>query len=153
MLRERSFAPVIAALVLLPVGLPATTASAAARVRPFDAQFQDFPCGSPRAGELRLCGTGRIGHFGPVTSKLVLRHRAGGPAPGCMTYTGTRTVTLAGDKGRLRLSVTGPACGSRAWGTFTIVGGTGVFSHARGEGVIWGTPLRLRYFGVLTLAR
>ena len=129
--KERSFALGIAALALVLVGLLATAASAAPLVRQFDGQFRDAPCGSA----LKLCGSGRISHFGSVTSTVVLRPTAVGPFPGCQTDTGTRTVTFAKEKGKLRLAIRGSACSApvsraRAWGTFTIVAGSGVFSNA-----------------------
>ena len=152
MFRERSLALGIAAPALVLVGL-ATAASAAPRVRPFDGQFRDTPCGSPRAGELKLCGTGTIRNFGSVTSTVLLRRTAVNTIPGCATYTGTRTLTFAKEKSKLRLAIRGPSCATRTWGRFTIVTGTGVFSNAKGQGVIWGTPFRVRYFGVLMLRK
>ena len=147
MFRERSLVLGIAAPTLLLVGL-ATAASAAPHAAPFDAQFRDgLPCPSPRAGELKICGTGRIKNFGSVTSTELLRRTAVDPIPSCATYAGTRTLTLAKDKSKLRLAIRGHACGTRGWGRFTIVGGTGVFSHAKGLGVIWGTS-----FGFATTA-
>jgi hypothetical protein len=147
--KERSFALGIAAPALVLVGLLATAASAAPLIRQFDGQFRDAPCGSA----LKLCGSGSVSHFGSVTSTVVLRPTAVVAFPGCPIYTGTRTLTFAKEKSTLRLAIRGSACGARAWGTFMIVTGTGVFSNAKGQGVIWGTPLQLRYFGVLTLAK
>jgi hypothetical protein len=148
--KERSFALGIAAPALVLVGLFATAASAAPLIRQFDCQFRDAPWGA-----LELCGSGRISHFGSVTSTVVLRPTAVGPFAGCQTYTGARTLTFAKEKGKLRLAVRGSACfpprsPARAWGTFTIVTGSGIFSNAKGQGVIWGTPLQLRYFGLLS---
>ena len=154
MFKERSFALGIAALALVLVGLLATAASAAPRIRQFDGQFRDARCGSAN-----LCGSGTISHFGSVTSKVVLRTTAAvGLFSGCLTGTGTRTVTFAKGKGKLWLAIRGSACfpplsPARAWGTFTIVRGSGLFSNAKGQGVIWGTPLQLRYFGLLRLAK
>ena len=149
MLKERSIALGIAAPAVVLVGLLATAAAAAPRIRPFDAQFRDVPCGPP----LRFCGIGRVSHLGSVTSIVVLRPTAVSPLPGCVTYMGTRTLTFSKEKSKLRLAIRGPACAGRGWGTFTIVTGTGVFSNARGQGVIWGTPLQVRYYGLLTLAK
>ena len=152
MFTQRSFALGIAAPALVLIGLLAAAASAAP-LRPFDGQFTDGPCGSGRPGELKLCGTGTTSLFGPVTSTVVFRLTKNGPFAGCLTYIGTRTLTFANKKNTLRLAIRGPACGSRGWGTFTIVTGTGVFSHARGQGVIWGTVQHVRYYGALTLAK
>ena len=65
---------------------------------------------------------------------------------------------LCEEKGKLRLALRGSACfapvsRARAWETSTIVAGSGVFSNAKGHGVIWGTPLQPRYSGLLTLAK
>ena len=112
MFKERSFALGIAAPALVLVGLHATAASAAPPVRPFDGQFTDTPCGSDRAGELKLCGTGTISLFGSVTSTSVSRATPNGPFAGCLTYTGTRTLTFAKKKNTLRLAIRGYVCGT-----------------------------------------
>jgi hypothetical protein len=63
-------------------------------------------------------------------------------------------VTLVTHKrSTLRFAVKGPACGAQAWGTFRIVSGTGIFSHAHGSGVNWGFVGRLRYYGVIRIGR
>jgi hypothetical protein len=59
----------------------------------------------------------------------------------------TRTLTFPKEKSKLRLAIRGPSCATRAWGRFTIVTGTGVFSNAKGQGVIWGP-----HFGFATSA-
>jgi hypothetical protein len=152
--KERLFALGIAAPALVFIGLLATAAFAAP-LRPFDGQFTDGPCRSGRPGELKLCGTGTISLFGSVTSTIVLRLRAtSNPRfAGCLTGTGTRTLTFAKKKNTLRLAIRGLVCGPRGWGTFTIVTGTGVFSNAKGQGVTWGTVQHVRYYGVITLAK
>jgi hypothetical protein len=138
----------IAAIAALLLGLVAATASAAPRVRSFDAQFSDHSC-----GQGKLCGTGTVTGFAAVKSEVVLAPAAS-PAPGCFGGKGTRTVTLDKDpNSTMRLAIQGAACGARAWGTFKIVAGTGAFAAAKGSGVIWGTTISLRYYGVLTLTR
>ncbi|HZQ64949.1 MAG TPA: hypothetical protein VFA66_06960 [Gaiellaceae bacterium] len=136
---------IAAAIAAATASTPALCAGAA--TRPFDAQFHDKPC-----GPTKLCGTGVLAGFGAVTTELVVTPVGPGPAPGCTLGKGTRTLTLAKDSAsRLRLAVQGPLCGARAFGTFSVVSGTGVFAHARGGGVILGPPLALRYYGVLAL--
>lgn len=142
----RQFLLGITAIAALLVGVLAATASAAPQVRPFDARFNDREC-----GEGKLCGTGTVIGFGRVKSELAFG-AAAAAAPGCLGAKGSRTVTLANDaSSTLRLAVQGSVCGARAWGTFKIVSGTGVFAGAKGSGIIWGTPFSVRYFGVLTL--
>jgi len=142
---KRQFVLGITVIAALLVGVLAATASAAPPVRPFDAHFNDRSCGG------KLCGTGTVIGFGRVKTELALG-AAAAPAPGCLGGKGPRTVTLENDaNSTLRLAVQGSACGTRAWGTFKIVSGTGVFAGAKGSGIIWGTPFSVRYFGVLTL--
>jgi hypothetical protein len=134
MLTMRWLALAVASAALLFFGLFARAASTAPRGRPFDAQFKDTPCGA-----LPMVELGR-----PVA----------GPAPGCMIYRGTRTLTLAKHTHthtRLRLAVHGPACGSGAWNLHDL-SREPESSQSQGQGVIWGTPLQLRYFGVIALA-
>ena len=124
----------------------APTASAVPRARPFDARFSDHEC-----AEGKFCGTGAVIGFGRVKTELALG-AAAPPAPGCFGGKGTRRVTLENEpKSALRLAVQGAACGTRAWGTFKIVSGTGIFAGAKGSGIIWGSPTSPRYFGVLSL--
>ena len=128
------------------VGVLSATASAAPRAGPFDARFSDREC-----GEGKFCGTGTVTGFGRVKTVLALG-AAAPPAPGCFGGKGTRRMTLESDpKSALRLAVSGAACGTRAWGTFKIVSGTGVFAGAKGSGIIWGSPTSPRYFGVISL--
>jgi hypothetical protein len=123
-------------------------ASSAPHTAPFAAVFHDRACGA------RLCGTGVISGYGPVTSSTVFTGFAPGPEPGCVTFKGTRTATLVKDKrSTLRFAIRGPACKQRAWGTFKVVSGTGAFSNAGGSGVIWGTPMLVHYYGVIRLGR
>ena len=154
MFKERSFALGIAAPALVLVGLLAAAASCGTANQAVRRQFRDAPCGSA----LKLCGSGSISHFGSVTSTVVLRPTAVVAFPAAPSIPGLSTVTFAKEKGKLRLALRGSACfapvsRARAWGTFTIVAGSGVFSNAKGQGVIWGTPLQPRYFGLLTLAK
>jgi hypothetical protein len=137
-------------------GLLAATAAATGTttVKAFDAQFRETPC----AGAA-LCGAGTLAGFGRTKTELKFGHSLVPPAPGCQAVTGTRTLTLEKDaSSTLRLTVQGPACGSRVWGTFKVLSGTGVFDKATGSGVILGALTKsggdsVRYFGVLTLAK
>jgi hypothetical protein len=116
---------------------------------PFTAVFVTRPCRS----RLTVCGTGVIDGFGRVKTVAVYSQPTPGPEPGCQTFKGTRTVTLVKHRrSTLRFAVRGPLCGTRAWGPFTIVSGTGVFSHATGSGVTWGVS-PLHYYGVIRLGR
>jgi hypothetical protein len=134
----------------------AATASPAVRrsVHPFEGRFRD----AATCGGGRFCGTGTLEGFGAVKTQLTLGPTLAGPE-GCVGVAGTRIVTLASDaESTLRLSVRGAACGSRAWGTFTVASGTGVFAGATGSGEIIGTLSKsrgesLRFWGVLRLAR
>jgi hypothetical protein len=91
---------------------------------------------------------------GRVTTITVFSRPTPGPEPGCNTYKGTRTATLAKNRhSTIRFAIQGPACGAHAWGTFRIISGTGTFSNARGSGIIWGTPSVLHYYGVIRLDR
>jgi hypothetical protein len=128
--RHRLLISAIAAVLL---GLVVAAASAASQARTFDAHFNDRACGTGK-----LCGTGVVTGFGAVTSELTFGPAAS-PAPGCFGAKGTRALTLAKDAAStLRLAVQGAVCGSRSWGTFKVVSGTGAFVTAKGSGVIWG---------------
>ena len=135
-------------------GLAPTTAIAITPgVHAFEANLQDAPC-----GRNMFCGSGKLTGFGTVKTRLVLRIVAP-PAAGCLGVVGTRRLTLTSDrKNALRLAVKGAACASRAWGTFKVSSGSGIFAGATGSGVILGSLTktgheRLHYSGVLTLAR
>jgi hypothetical protein len=145
----------LALLALLIAGgfVAAARAESTLTIRPFTATFRDHVCGS--ATKTKLCGTGLIDHFGAVKTAAVFSRPTPGPEPGCATYKGTRTATLVKHKrSTLRFAVRGPACGTRGWGTFRIVGGTGVFSHAGGSGVEWGGVVGpIHYYGVIRLGR
>jgi len=141
----------IIAAATITAWLLVTAASAATQPESFTAVFHDQVCGA------RLCGTGVIDHYGPVTTITVLSPPTPGPEPGCQTFTGTRTATLAKNRrSTLRFAIQGSACGlHNAWGTFKIVSGTGTFTNASGSGVIWGAPAPglLHYYGVIRLDR
>jgi hypothetical protein len=138
----------IIAAATITAGLLVTAASAATQTEPFTAVFFDRPCGA------KLCGNGVIDPFGPVTTITVFFRPRPGPEPGCYTYKGTRTATLAKNRrSTLRFAIQGPACGAHAWGTFRIVSGTGKFSNAGGSGIVWGAPSVVHYYGVIRLDR
>jgi DNA-binding SARP family transcriptional activator len=121
-------------------------AEVASNVEPFTAIFRDEICGR------KLCGTGYIDNYGPVTTITEFSTVTPGPLPGGETYKGTRTVTLDESKdSTLKFAIEGPAVGDRGWGTFRIVSGTGSFSKASGSGVIWGAPLLVHYYGAIRL--
>ena len=145
------------ATAAITAGLLVTTASAATPTTSFTAVFHERVCANTPAGP-RFCGTGVIDRYGPVTTKTLLSVPTPGPEPGCQTFKGTRTATLTKDRrSTLRFAVQGPGCGTQTWGTFRIVSGTGIFAHASGSGVIWGTfsgvTLLTHYYGVIRLSQ
>jgi hypothetical protein len=74
-----------------------------------------------------LCGTGVIQGFGTVTTTLTFAN-------------GERVFVLDSDGSILRLLLEPTdTTGVRLNGTWTIVGGTGVFSGASGYGTLWAT--------------
>ena len=141
---------VLAALAVAP-SLGATPGAQA-----LEAQFRDAPtCG----GSGKWCGTGTLAGFGKVKTELVFGPSIAAPATGCLGSTGTRTVTLGNDAtSTLRLAAAGAVCGSRVWGTFKVLAGTGAFAKAKGSGVIIGILTKaggesIRYSGVLVIAK
>jgi hypothetical protein len=85
-----------------------------------------------------LCGKGVIHGFGTVTTTLVFTSFEPGPGD-CATASADRTQTLDSDGSTLLMSASGVVCGGRIEGTYTILGGTGVFAGASGSGTLWGS--------------
>jgi hypothetical protein len=98
-----------------------------------------------------LCGTGTVQGFGSATSTFDPLTSTPIDGTNCSTFTAERTVTLVGLTGTLTLSEEGTVCfpgkSAQAAGTlhsfgnpfnatatFTVSGGTGVFSGAEGSG-------------------
>ena len=125
--------------------------SAAQAQEPFEASFKgkqkrnDPPC---VAG--LLCGTGTIAGYGEASFSLV--PTSIGPTVGsCQPVTALTTLALADGSGTLTLDATGELCSPgnsanapgavRSFGnpfealvTYEVVGGTGVFAGASGDG-------------------
>lgn len=75
-----------------------------------------------------LCGAGVIQGFGTVTTTFAFA-------------TGERVFTLDSDGSTLRLLLAPTdTTGVRLNGTYTILGGTGVFAGATGTGAVWAIP-------------
>lgn len=153
---KASFTLVMSALCtacLLGVAVGASTA-ATPGVQGLEAQVRDAPC-----GQGKFCGTGTLAGFGKIKTEILFGRPGAPPATGCLGATATRSMTLASDPAStLQLSVKGAACGARAWGTFKIASGSGVFARAKGSGVILGILTKaggesLRYTGVITIAK
>jgi hypothetical protein len=131
-------------------GLRVTAASAATQTEPFTAVFHLRVCGA------RFCGTGVIDHYGAATITSMAALPTPGPEPGCITFKGTTTATLAKNRpSTLRFSFEGSSCGPHnSWGTFKIISGTGTFANASGSGVSWGASVGLlHYYGAIRLGR
>lgn len=82
------------------------------------------------------CGNGVVHGFGTASTTVVFTSFA--PADGCVVATAERVATLDSDGSSLLLSLVGTICGHKLAGTFTIVGGTGVFTAASGGGTLFG---------------
>jgi hypothetical protein len=87
-----------------------------------------------------LCGKGVIQGFGTATTSLIFTSFVPGPGADCVSASADRTQTLDSDGSTLLITASGTVCGpgSQIDGTFTIVGGTGVFVGASGGGTLSG---------------
>jgi hypothetical protein len=147
----RRFGVLLGLVTCLVAASPATAATTTS----FSAEFFEtfgrakaHPC-SPDAF---LCGTGTVSGFGDATEvvELTFFDPDAAAATGCSPLMLTRTITLA-DESTLVTEETGTVCfpgssfGTRGSfvsfgnpasfeGTYTIVGGTGIFKGARGTG-------------------
>jgi hypothetical protein len=128
---------VVAAVAACATALPALGAT----TQEFKAQFHDTPSSDCPQG-VDTCGHGLVKGYGTAATTLTFTSFAPGPGLGCVTATGERVVTLNRDGSTLVLSLTGTICGQAVAGTFTISGGTGVFSGAVGGGTISGVAIR-----------
>ena len=84
-----------------------------------------------------LCGKGVVHGFGTATSGLVFTSFEPGPGD-CVSASADRTQTL-NDGSTVLITASGTVCDTRIAGTFTIVGGTGVFAGASGGGTLSGS--------------
>ena len=135
--------------ILAVLGAIVAAVPAAASTQRFNAQFHDTACGPGME-----CGAGIVQGFGQVTTTVVVTGIGPGPAD-CLAATGVRSLTLVADGSTLDLEVEAVVCGQTADGTFTVVGGTGVFAGAGGSGILFGFANEFRdavhYSGELTL--
>jgi hypothetical protein len=121
-MRRVPFLLVVAAVAAVAVAVPA----AAAPKGEFKAQFRDDDCVTHA-----LCGTGLVEGYGQVTTTLDLTGGDFDPGTGCLiNVTAVRDIELVGDpSSTLTLALTdGVLCGNKGSASFTISGGTGVFS-------------------------
>ena len=110
-------------LVALVVTLTSVGPAASATTEPFRANVHDLLF----CPGVDLCGSGVIQGFGTVTTTFAFA-------------SGERVFTLDSDGSILRLLLEPTdTTGSRLNGTWTIIGGTGVFSGASGTGDLWAT--------------
>jgi hypothetical protein len=117
------------AMTTLAVVLPASAQSA----QDFKADFSE----KSECPGFDLCGRGVVHGFGTATSGLLFTSFEPG-AGNCVSAAADRTQTLS-DGSTLLISASGTVCDTRIAGTFTIVGGTGVFAGASGGGMLSGS--------------
>jgi len=117
-MRFRRNLPLLALIALFIVAAPASAATTA-----FRAEVHDLGA----CPGVDLCGTGVIQGYGRATTTLTFA-------------TLERVFTLDSDGSTLTLLLepTG-ITGTRQNGTWTIIGGTGVFAGAEGSGEVWAT--------------
>jgi hypothetical protein len=115
-------AVLLAAVLVVPT-VVAVGPAASATTTPFRANVHDLLF----CPGFDLCGSGVIQGFGSVTTTFAFA-------------SGERVFVLDSDGSTLRLLLepTGTT-GFRLDGTYTVVGGTGVFAGATGAGVVWAT--------------
>jgi hypothetical protein len=130
-MRRIVFLAVLAAFAAIAVAVPASAES----TQDFKAEFNEM--GS--CPGVDLCGKGILHGFGTVTTTLVFTSFVPGPGANCFNASADRTQTLDSDRSVLLMTASGTVCDSRIAGTFTIVGGTGVFAGASGGGTLWGS--------------
>ena len=121
-MRRAIFLTILFALAGIAVALPAV----AAPKGEFKAQFRDDDCLSHT-----LCGTGLVEGYGQATTTVDITGGDFDPATGCLiNVTAVRDIELVGDpSSTLTLALTdGVICGNAGSASFTIAGGTGVFS-------------------------
>ena len=153
---------ILTAMVVLGA-LAATLPASAATTQEFRAELHDnqvCPAG------FDLCGKGLVQDFGTVTTTLAFTSFGPGPE-NCSSVTAERVLTLDSDGSTLRLFLEGILCpqgaaGSNApgtgSGTFTVIGGSGQFAGATGNGELTiqatgvpGLSDTAHYEGTLTL--
>jgi hypothetical protein len=129
MTRTASLA-LLLAMAALAVVLPASAQS----TQDFKADFSE----KSECPGFDLCGKGVVHGFGTATSALLFTSFEPGPGD-CVSASADRTQTLESDGSTLLISASGTVCDTRIAGTFTIVGGTGVFAGASGGGTLSGS--------------
>lgn len=130
----------LAAVGAIGFALPAGAATTREFKAEFHDNFRDCPAG------VDLCGKGIVHGFGTATGTFTF-------------FPLERVITLDGDGSTLRLTLEATDLVPPGLeGTFTIVGGTGVFAGATGSGVVWATTTGVpvpsdtaHYRGLITL--
>lgn len=158
-----------AALAALVLALPATAQTVA-----FDADVQgSFGIRASDTCPPGLdCGRARIDGFGAATRSLALTGFTPGVPAGCNSVTALEHMVLNDGSGTLDLALDAALCNPgasaaaphsprsqgdpfKATGTFTVIGGTGVFAAASGNGTLRsvgaGDAIVIHYSGTLTL--
>ena len=163
----RTFAAITVTCLLL------LAPTAAAQTQPFSASFKgkqtrnDPPC----PGGALFCGSGSVVGYGAATFSVVPTS-VGPPSGRCQPVTAVTTIALTSGAGSLTIDAAGDVCfpGNsqaapgqlRAFGnpfsiaaTFDVIGGTGVFAGAGGDGTAIltgaGAQTKLTASGVLEL--
>ena len=116
----------ICALLALFSVLMIPLAGNAAPSTEFKAQFQDDDCTTHAQ-----CGTGLVEGYGHVTTTLDITGASFDPATGCLIdVTAVRNLALVDDpSSTLALALSnGVICANKGSASFTIIGGTGVFT-------------------------
>jgi hypothetical protein len=122
-------------VVLATFALVGGAVPAAAQPQDFKADLHDNLACPPG---FDFCGKGLVHGFGTATTTLNFTSALPGPGD-CLTATANRTITLDSDGSTLLLEIAGMICNQKLDATFTIVGGTGVFTGAAGAGTLTGT--------------
>jgi hypothetical protein len=125
---------------------------ASAQTTAFNAKFKEtFGRANSKPCSHFLCGTGTVQGYGAATSTWDPSSVTPIEGTNCATFTADRTITLVSGTGTLSLSEQGTVCfpgkSAQAVGTlhsfgnpfdatdtYTVTGGTGVFSGAEGSG-------------------
>jgi hypothetical protein len=133
----------IGAMLALSLAFVATAGASTAN---FQATFVQIYSNSSCHFPTVFCGSGTVAGFGSATSTSLLTSIAPIPGTDCRALTAIRTITLDDGDGSLTLAESGTICPPNANAntdagdpfivdkTYTVTGGTGVFTGAIGTG-------------------